>query len=177
MSNNRTIRMKKIISINDATKISKQLKLSGKTIVLVGGCFDILHVGHILFLKAAKKQGDILFLLLESDENIRKRKGKKRPLNTQRNRAVILSALEAVDYIVPLVGMTKNEEYDRLMIQIKPDVVAMTAGDSEIERRANQCKAVGAKLKLVIKEVDKTSTTDLIDEIKNKYGKTIKFYQ
>lgn len=169
--------MEKVISIREAANIAQTLKQSGKSIVLAGGCFDILHVGHILFLKAAKKQGDILFLLLESDENIRKRKGNQRPLNTQKNRAVVLSALEAVDYIVPLTGMTKNEEYDRLMIQIKPDVVAMTAGDLEIERRAKQCNAVGAKLKLVIKEVDKTSTTDLIDEIKNKYGKTIKFYQ
>ena len=169
--------MNKILSVNQAIKIAQEIRKQNKTIVLAGGCFDVLHVGHILFLKAAKKQGDILFLLLESDENIRKRKGKERPLNTQKNRAVVLSALEAVDYIIPLVGMTKNEEYDRLMIQIKPDVVAMTAGDSEIERRTKQCSAVGAKLKLVIKEVDKTSTTDLIDEIKNKYGKTIKFYQ
>lgn len=167
MSNNRTISMNKIISINDATKISKQLKQRGKTIVLAGGCFDILHIGHILFLQAAKKQGDALFLLLESDKNISKIKGRGRPLNSQKNRAIVLSELESVDYAVPLKGVTKDEEYDRLMGKIKPDIVAMTKGDPQIDKRSAQCKKVGAKLKLVIDKIENNSTSALINQIRN----------
>lgn len=159
--------MNKIINVNDATKISKQLKQRGKTIVLAGGCFDILHKGHILFLKAAKRHGDSLFLLLESDESIIKRKGKGRPVNSLENRAIILSAIESVDYIILLTGVTKDEEYDRLMVKIKPDIVAMTQGDPQVDKRRRQCELVGAKLKFVIKKIENNSTTALVNQIRN----------
>ena len=63
-------------------------------IVLVGGCFDILHLGHVVFLEKAKKEGDVLVVLLESDEKVRFLKGKGRPVHTQSERAEILSALK-----------------------------------------------------------------------------------
>lgn len=166
MSNNQTIHMGKIINVNEAIKLSKQLKQRGKAIVLAGGCFDILHSGHIVFLKAAKKSGDVLILLLESDESIKKRKGKERPLNSQKKRVTALSSLETVDYILPLKGVTKNEEYDRLMIQIKPDIVAMTKGDLNIPQRVKQCEMVGAKLKLVTEKIEGLSTTALVNQIR-----------
>ena len=159
--------MKKLLNVEHAIKIAHKLKQKGKSIVLAGGCFDILHIGHVLFLKAAKREGDALFLLLESDENIIKRKGKGRPVNALENRAIILSAIESVDYIIPLVGVTKDGEYDRLMVKIKPDVIAMTQGDPQIRQRARQAKLVGAKLKLVINKVENKSTTALISQIRN----------
>lgn len=158
--------MNKIITIDQASKLSLKFKQAGKAIVLAGGCFDVLHSGHIVFLKAAKKNGDVLILLLESDESIKKRKGKERPLNSQEKRAAVLSSLETVDYILPLKGVTKNEEYDRLMIQIKPDIVAMTKGDLNIPQRVKQCEMVGAKLKLVTEKIDGLSTTALINQIR-----------
>jgi len=159
--------MYKIINVNKITEVVEKLKKSGKKIVLAGGCFDILHIGHILFLKAAKKEGDILFLLLESDENIKEKKGSERPINFQKNRVIVLSAIEYVDYIVLLNGVTKKEEYDRLIVKIKPDTIALTQGDPQIKIRALQCKMVGAKLKLVIKRVENKSTSALINGIKN----------
>ena len=68
-----------------------------KNIVLVGGCFDIVHLGHLIFLEKAKAKGDILIVLLESDENIRKNKGQNRPINNQEDRALFLSKLKMVD--------------------------------------------------------------------------------
>lgn len=159
--------MNKILSIDQAIEASIKLKQSGKTIVLAGGCFDILHKGHILFLEAAKKVGNILILLLESDESIKKRKGKDRPINSQINREIVLSAVKYVDFIIPLSGVTTDQEYDRLMIQIKPDVIAITDGDLQTEKRKQQCKSIGAELKIVIKKIDNKSTTSLINKIRN----------
>ena len=156
--------MSKILNISQAIKIAQNSKKKGLSIVLAGGCFDVLHSGHVAFLEAAKKEGDVLILLLESDENIKKRKGTGRPLNSMHKRITVLSSLQTVDFIIPLVGMTKNEEYDRIMIQIKPDIVAMTKGDPNVAQRIRQCEKIGAKLKLVIEKIDGISTTALVSE-------------
>lgn len=158
---------KKILTIEEAARVSEQAKIKGKKIILTGGCFDILHLGHILFLKAAKKQGDILIILLESDENIKKIKGVNRPINSQKERAIILSAISYVDHIVLLGKMTKDKDYDRLMIQIKPDIVAMTDKDPQIEQRKKQCEMVGAELKVAIKKINNVSTSSLIEKYNN----------
>lgn len=154
--------MNKIIGVQEVSAISKKQKSLGKSVVLAGGCFDVLHLGHILFLKAAKKQGDILIILLESDENIKKRKGNDRPINSQKERALILSGISYVDYVVLLERMTKDKDYDKLMFQIKPDIVAITDQDPQIEQRKKQCGMVNAKLRIVIKNIDSVSTSRLI---------------
>ena len=156
--------MNKILNVDKATKVTQNSRKKGLSIVLAGGCFDVLHSGHVAFLEAAKKEGDILILLLESDESIKKRKGARRPLNSMRKRITVLSSLQTVDFIIPLTGMTKNEEYDRIMIQIKPDIVAMTKGDPSIPQRIRQCEKIDAKLKLVIEKIDGISTTALVSE-------------
>lgn len=156
----------KILKLQDISDEITKLKKENKKIVLIGGCFDILHTGHILFLEAAKKEGDVLFVLLESDESIKKKKGERRPVNSQKNREIVVNAIKNVDYVVPLIGVTKNEEYDRLMVQIDPDIVAITEGDSQIDLRRKQCELINAQLKIVIKKIDNNSTTALINRIK-----------
>ncbi|MBP9716631.1 MAG: adenylyltransferase/cytidyltransferase family protein [Candidatus Levybacteria bacterium] len=156
----------KIIELNDISETVLRLKEENKKIVLVGGCFDIIHPGHILFLEAAKREGDALILLLESDESIKKRKGNGRPINSQKNRQIVVSAISDVDYIIPLVGVTTDEEYDRIMIQIRPEVIAITEGDSQTDKRKKQCESIGSELKVVIKKIDNRSTTALINEIR-----------
>lgn len=156
----------KIIELSDISKTVLRLKEENKKIVLVGGCFDIIHPGHILFLEAAKREGDALILLLESDESIKKRKGNGRPINSQKNRQIVVSAISDVDYIIPLVGVTTDEEYDRIMIQIRPEVIAITEGDSQTDKRKKQCESIGSELKVVIKKIDNRSTTALINEIR-----------
>lgn len=156
----------KILEHNNISETIKRLKKEKKKIVLVGGCFDIIHPGHILFLEAAKKEGDILILLLESDNNIKKIKGEGRPINSIKNRQIVVSSIGDVDYIIPLVGVTTDEEYDRIMIQIRPEVIAITEGDSQTEKRRRQCESIGAQLRVVINRIDNKSTTALINDIR-----------
>ena len=72
----------------------------GKTIVFTNGCFDILHAGHVRYLAAAKEFGDILVLGLNGDASVRELKGEGRPLNSQEDRAEVMAALGAVDYVI-----------------------------------------------------------------------------
>src|SRR3989338_6184443 len=78
--------------------------------ILVGGCFDLLHFGHINFLKDAKKYGDYLIVALESDENVRRMKGDNRPIHTQVQRKQMLKALEYVDEVRMLQPMKTDED-------------------------------------------------------------------
>ena len=153
--------MNKIIKIDRVLKISRELKSKGKSIVLVGGCFDILHLGHIKFLKNSKNLGDILFVLLENDESVKKLKGKDRPINNQRQRAQVLSALSTVGYVVLLPQMKTDRDYDKLITQIKPDFIGVTQDDPNISHKIRQAKLVGGKLKIVTKRIESKSTTKL----------------
>lgn len=154
--------MKKVLTIEEATEISKKLKEQGKTIVLAGGCFDVLHIGHIIFLKNARKYGDFLFVLLESDEKIKEIKGKNRPINDQSDRAEILSSFYFVDYIILLPLFKTNIEYDNLIKAIKPVIIATTKGDKLKFHKKRQAKLVNAKVVEVIKNISNKSTTKLI---------------
>lgn len=156
--------MKKILDPEKLSKIVKDLHSQNKSIVLAGGVFDILHDGHIKFLKEAKKAGDFLFVFLESDENVKNKKGENRPVNSQKHRSIVLETLDSIDYIIPLIGVTKNEEYDKLIVQIKPALIALTWGDANVETREKQAKMSGAKL-VLIKKVESPSTSDLINKI------------
>ena len=102
-----------------------------KKIVLVGGCFDILHWGHIAFLKKAKKLGDYLVVALESDENTKKLKGPGRPIHTQRERQKMLGSLRFVDKVIALSPMKSDSDYEKLVRKVNPDIIAVTKGDTK----------------------------------------------
>ena len=151
--------MKKILTSTEAAEVIP--KLNKKT-VLVGGCFDILHIGHINFLQHAKKQGEVLLVMLEHDSTIKKRKGPKRPINTQQDRATILNSLEMVDYVILLPEQTDNTFYDELINQLKPAIIATTAGDPFRNHKERQAKQIGAQVVDVIRPVSNKSTTTLV---------------
>lgn len=155
--------MGKIISVSKIKSLSAKLKSENKKIVLAGGCFDILHIGHISFLKRAKTQGDTLILLLESDAAIKLLKGERRPINNQKNRAIILSAIASVDYIVTLPNPYNNEDYQNMVSKIKPDIIAVTAGDRNLKNKKIQAKSIGGKVKIVLKKLPEHSTTKLLE--------------
>ena len=134
-------------------------------IVLVGGCFDILHLGHVIFLEKAKRLGDKLVVLLESDENIKKNKGNNRPVNNQENRAKMLMSLKAVSKVIKLPEMKTDEEYLALIRKIKPSVIAITGGDKRIFQKRKQAKIVGARLVKVTKQIPYQSTSRIVDII------------
>ena len=118
-------------------------------IVLVGGCFDILHIGHVRFLCEAKKRGDYLVVLLENDENVKKLKGGNRPVFIQKERAEMLSALGRVDLVVLLPTMENDSDYLNLIRIIKPDIIAVTENDPHIEKKKGQAKKIGGELKVI----------------------------
>lgn len=133
----------------------------GKKVVLVGGCFDILHPGHVIFLEKAKKAGNLLVVILESDQMVRKLKGKGRPVHTQKDRALILSSVRFVDFIVMLPFLKFENQYDQVVSLIKPDIIAVTEGvySSHHQRSA---KLAGAKLKYVTKIVGNYSSSRIL---------------
>ncbi len=159
--------MNKIISPRQAIKLSTDLRKSGKSIVLVGGFFDILHVGHIKFLEKAKQKGDFLFVLLEDDEKLRDLKGVDRPINPQKDRANVLSSIRYVDYVILLKKMTNNSKYDKIILRISPNIIAITCPDPNIKHKMRQSKLTGAKVMCVTKRVSDYSTTRLVNLIKD----------
>jgi rfaE bifunctional protein nucleotidyltransferase chain/domain len=90
---------RKVLTLDRLAAESRRLRSEGKRIVATNGCFDILHVGHVRYLAAARKLGDILVVGLNGDDSVRQLKGKGRPVNRERDRAEVLAALESVDYV------------------------------------------------------------------------------
>lgn len=154
--------MGKIILLKHLPKVIANLKQLGKKIVLAGGCFDVLHPGHVIFLDKAKQAGDYLVVCLESDEKIKELKGINRPVHTQMERAQVLSALQSVDYVVLLPFMKTDADYDVLVGQIKPDIIAVTYGE-EHEHQKRAAALTGAKLKFVTKLIGNHSTSRILD--------------
>jgi rfaE bifunctional protein nucleotidyltransferase chain/domain len=163
--------MKQIFEISEFSSAIKSWKLSKKRIVLAGGCFDILHAGHVEFLKKAKKYGNKLLVLLESDKNIQKNKGSDRPINKQINRAKVLAELKPVNGVILLPEMKSDYDYDQIIKAIIPDVIAITEGDERIESKTKQAIMVGAELKVVSRKVEKESSSRIIKYLKAKPGK------
>jgi rfaE bifunctional protein nucleotidyltransferase chain/domain len=158
--------MERVLTIDQATTLSKQLRAEGKKLVLAGGVFDILHIGHVLFLQKAKEEGDVLFVLLESDEAVKKTKGEGRPINPQNTRAKIVTALRSVDYAILLDNPKTDLEYDTLVISLKPAIIATTSSDSALAHKKRQADLVEGKLKEVIKRISQASTTKIADILK-----------
>ena len=118
----------KILTFDDLPAWREHLRAAGKRLVVTNGCFDILHVGHVTYLEAARRQGDVLLVGLNSDASVRAIKGAGRPVNSERDRAVVLAALEAVD------GVCVFSESDarRLLTVAQPDIYAK-GGDYTLE--------------------------------------------
>jgi len=146
-----------IKTLNEITVLSKDLKARDKKIIFTNGCFDILHAGHVRYLETAKSYGDVLILGLNSDRSVTALKGEGRPINTQLDRAYILAALEAVDYVVVFDDDTP---YD-LIKTIKPHTL-VKGGDYEGKAVVGQ--DIANELKLV-QFVDGKSTTKTIEKI------------
>ena len=91
---------RKLLTLDEVADIASAAKDEGKTVVLTNGCFDLLHVGHIRYLEAAKREGDLVIVALNSDQSVRELKGSGRPVMGEQERAEILSALCCVDYVI-----------------------------------------------------------------------------
>lgn len=141
--------MAKIINFGKLKTSLKSNIFKAKKTVIAGGCFDILHIGHIKFLQEAKKKGDLLIILLESDKRVKEIKGKNKPIFKLAERAQMLAALSFVDYIILLPYMNEDKDYQSLIMYLKPDIITATANDPNLEKKERQAETVHAQLKTV----------------------------
>ncbi len=149
---------KKTLILRELIKFLSKAKRAKKKVVFTNGCFDIIHSGHISLLEKAKSLGDILIVGLNSDSSVKKLKGNNRPINNQKDRAKVLSALEAIDKVI----IFKEDTPFEILKSIKPDTLVKGADYS-------RSKIVGAELakKTVrIKLVKGKSTTSTIKKLK-----------
>jgi rfaE bifunctional protein nucleotidyltransferase chain/domain len=110
----------KLIGRKDLPRIAKELRRQGKKIVLANGCFDILHVGHVRYLRGARAEGDALVVGVNADSGVSGLKGPGRPVLNERARALLVAALRAVDYVV----IFPESNVDALLAELRPDVHA-----------------------------------------------------
>jgi rfaE bifunctional protein nucleotidyltransferase chain/domain len=153
--------MGRIVNLTELNKVFT--KENKARIILAGGCFDILHIGHVRFLSEAKKLGDYLVVLLESNKKVKRLKGETRPIFTQKERAEMLSALRSVDLVVLLPTMENDGDYSNVIMKIKPDIIAVTEHDPLLEKKREQARKVGGKLEVI--PFTKTLSTSALIQI------------
>lgn len=133
--------------------------------VLVGGCFDLLHLGHLIFLENARAQGDELIVLLEPDSKIKKLKGKFRPIYSQKERSYMLSCLKAVDKVIELPEDIQDQDYDKLVLQLKPQIIATTKDDPGLEFKKRSAELVNAQVKEVVDFIPGLSSSKIFAKV------------
>lgn len=145
----------------------KIYKTEGKRLVFTNGCFDILHSGHVNYLRRAKEMGDVLIVGLNNDDSIKRLKGTNRPVNTLENRIEVLSALGCVDHIVPF-GSLKDDTPVNLIKLIRPDVF-VKGGDYKGKYLAEEklLKRIGCSIEF-LPFIFNQSTTKIINRIENR---------
>ena len=153
----------KVTSVEELAAVAERLRGEGKKVVLTNGCFDLLHVGHVRYLEAAHALGDVLAVGLNGDESVRALKGDNRPLNRETDRAELLAALCAVDYVV----IFAEKRATRLIEAVRP-AVYVKGGDYtpetlDTEERAALTK-VGADIRIIPFEHG-YSTTRLLEQM------------
>ena len=151
-----------LVARKDIAQFCEILRQGGQKVVFTNGCFDILHAGHVTYLEAAKAQGDVLVLGLNTDESVRRLKGPERPINSELDRAKVVGALKAVDYVV-LFG---EQTAEAVIAEVKPDVY-VKGGDYTLDTlpEAKIVQSYGGKVAF-IDMVEGRSTTNIINKIK-----------
>jgi len=155
----------KIVSTDALVAGLETARRAGRKIVFSNGCFDILHVGHVRYLEAARSEGDLLVVGLNSDSSVRSIKGERRPLVNQDQRAKVLASLACVDYVVVF------DEPDplRLIRAVKPDILAKGADWTEENIVGTEfVKSTGGKI-LRVELVSDASTSGIIDRILERF--------
>jgi len=153
----------KIVDLEKLQERAEQLRAAGKRIVVTNGCFDLLHLGHVYYLQAARERGDALVVGVNGDESVRQLKGAGRPLNNEQARAEVLAALECVDLVTifPEVRATRFIEATQPTLYVKGGDYERETLNAE-ERAALQ--KVGAKIDIV-PFVQGYSTSRLIEQL------------
>jgi D-beta-D-heptose 7-phosphate kinase/D-beta-D-heptose 1-phosphate adenosyltransferase len=152
-----------VVSEDELVERLAEARGRGERIVMTNGVFDILHAGHVTYLEQARKLGDRLVVAVNDDASVRRlNKGPERPLNTLENRMTVLSALQAVDWVVPF----SEDTPERLYCRVLPDVL-VKGGDYKPEDLAGgDCVRKNGGEVIVLQFVEGQSTTGLVDKIR-----------
>ncbi|MFZ3063652.1 MAG: D-glycero-beta-D-manno-heptose 1-phosphate adenylyltransferase [Nitrospirota bacterium] len=155
----------KIKTQDELIPILNSLRKQVKKVVFTNGCFDILHVGHVRYLKEAKRYGDILIVAVNSDSSVKSIKGDKRPIVSQSERAEVVAALEMVDYVT----MFDEDTPYNVIKKLQPDVL-IKGGDWTIDKIVGRdiVEARGGKV-IAIPFIEGASTTGIVERILEKY--------
>jgi len=158
----------KIIDMDELAKRAKNLRGAGRKLVSTNGCFDLLHVGHVRYLQAARALGDLLAVGLNGDGSVSELKGPRRPINNEKDRAEVLAALECVD----LVTIFPDTLATRFISASMP-AIYVKGGDYSSETLNPQelaaLKDVGAEIRII--PFEKGYSTSLLMEQVRKAGK------
>ena len=152
----------KLKSLPQLLPLLSKARKSGKKIVFTNGCFDLLHVGHIRYLRQAKSLGDLLVIGLNADASVRRLKGPRRPVTRQAERAEVLSALECVDHLV----LFSEDTPEKLIRLVCPDFL-VKGGDWKKKDivGAGFIESQGGKVRS-LPYIEGFSTTGLLKKIK-----------
>ena len=155
---------KKILDSNQLALLAESSRQRGERLVLTNGCFDLLHLGHVRYLEAARSLGDALVVAINGDDSVRALKGPGRPLTREHDRAEVVAALECVDHVVifPEVRVTRLLERVRPAIYVKGG--DYTADTLDPEERA-ALEKIGAEIRILPFEPGH-STSALIERMK-----------
>ena len=149
------------MTVAEAGRLAERLRAEGKRLVLANGCFDLLHVGHIRYLEAARRLGDVLFVGINGDAAVARLKGRGRPLMPAAERQEMLAALRAVDHVV----VFDDDTADALVAAVRPDVHAKgTDYTTESVPERETVRAYGGKVAIVGDPKDH-ATRDVIGRI------------
>lgn len=156
----------KIYPSSELAEILRDAKANGKIVVTTNGCFDVLHLGHLRYLRAAREVGDLLIVCVNSDSSVRALKGADRPLVPETERTELLAGLECVDYVT----VFSEPDAKSVLSQLKPDI-HIKGGDYKIDEVIERevVEANGGKV-MVGLNVPGKSTTNLIKTIRDKRG-------
>jgi rfaE bifunctional protein nucleotidyltransferase chain/domain len=153
------------VTVDEAAALADRLRAEGKRIVLANGCFDLLHVGHVRYLREARRLGDVLFVGINSDAAVARLKGPGRPIMPAAERVEILSALRDVDHVV----VFDEDTADRLVERLRPHVHAKgTDYTTESVPERATARAVGARV-AITGDPKQHSTRDLIALIRERF--------
>jgi rfaE bifunctional protein nucleotidyltransferase chain/domain len=154
------------VTPEEAGALAARLRAQGRRIVLANGCFDLLHVGHVRYLAAARALGDVLFVGINSDAAVARLKGTGRPLMPAGERAEMLASLRAVDHVV----VFEEDTADRLVGLVRPDVHAKGTDYTESTvPEAAAVRAGGGRVAIVGDPKDH-ATRDLIARVRERFG-------
>jgi rfaE bifunctional protein nucleotidyltransferase chain/domain len=155
------------LSVEDVALLAEAWRAEGKRIVLANGCFDLLHVGHVRYLRAARALGDVLVVALNSDASVRRLKGPGRPIMPEAERAEIVAALQPVSAVV----VFDEDTVDGLARRLRPDVQAKGTDYTEDSvPEGPTVRAAGGRVAIAGDPKDH-STRDLIATILSRFGR------